>query len=129
MDAFNNAITCGPMLRRILLESKRVTDMTEQIFPVVAPMDIKMPFVAYRRMDVDEASVKDERGPMAADYQFQVFCDNWKQSLELADAITGALCGCEDFPIRCISLSGASETYVAEANCFAQILDFKVRTY
>lgn len=131
MDAkYSNAITAGPALRKMLSSSEVIAEKVgERIFPVISADDEQPPFIAYRRVMVDEATVADGSSPRTAVYEFQIYSRTWEEGLQIADAMVTALADTRPVaPVRRCILSSASETYTDVNQCYVQILDFKVRT-
>lgn len=126
---FNNALTAGPALREMLLSSQEVKGYVgERIFPVISLEDETPPFIAYRRMSVEEVLIADGPGPRSAIFEFQIYSAGWEESLLIANAVVNVLGGQRSRVIRKCSLVNATETYTDENQCYVQVLDFKVKT-
>ena len=131
MDAkYSNALTAGPALRKMLAASPLIAEKVgDRIFPVISSEDEQPPFIAYRRVMVDETTVADGPSPRMAVYEFQVYAKAWEEGLQIAAATVAALADSRpEAPIRRCILQNATETYTDVNQCYVQILDFKVKT-
>lgn len=128
MGAFDTVLSCGPRLRARLLESEEVREKTTRIFPVVSRSDEKLPFIAFARTGLREEAVKPGVGPQVAYFEFQIYAQTWKESLEIADAVNKALTGFQDDAIRLCRLdSAAPEDFFEAAPAYVQSLTFMIK--
>lgn len=129
MDAFSHIFGIGTRLRRRLLASEDFTSITGRIFPVVSKVDETMPFVSFFRSSTEGNATKPlVRGPRKAVYQFQIFSQNWEETVRLAVATVEALHGYRDDAITSCYFMDASENFDNSCDAYVQILTFEVRT-
>jgi hypothetical protein len=117
----------GAAIYNILVSDARVSGIVgDRIFPLVAKNATTFPFIAYRRSGLSIGDTKDMI------YQYGVVIDvacvsnDYKQSVDMADAVTDALLDkrLAQYDIDSIRLSDASEDYLDDA--FVQALGFLV---
>ncbi len=129
MDAFSHIFGVGVRLRRRLLASKDFTSLTDRVFPVVSKVDETMPFVSLFRSSTEGTATKPlVRGPRKAVYQFQIFSQNWEETVRLAVAAVEALHGFRDEAVSSCLFMDASENFDSSCDAYVQILTFEVRT-
>lgn len=121
------SLSAGLIIRQMLLDSTEVTDITENIFPVVTD-EAELPYIAYRRMDLEPRVYKTGNTDTTV-FEVMCFASTYEGCVALAEAVRDTL-DCKsatlgDLRMRSCVLSGGEETWQDDA--FVQRLLFTVR--
>lgn len=100
----------GKELKELLSVSAVSYFVGDKIFPIVANEGTTFPFVVYRRNGYTPASNKDYRSEIVS---VEIVClsQNYKESVELANAVADSLINKETELIEDIKITNLSEDY------------------
>jgi len=132
MAASKTSLSAGAIIREILLADAAVAALTNKVFPVVTDQAV-LPYILYRRAALSQNPTK-AGNPGADTVQMEVICfaDSYSASVELAEAVRGALDNLRDvetndhtLAMRSCTLSDSEEAWQDDA--YLQQLVFTVK--
>ena len=129
------SLSVGLLVRDLLASDERVCAIATKIYPVVAEVEAKLPYVCYRRANFDRRVSKGPgQGADAVAVEMLCYAKTYAESIDLAEAVRGCLdhqsAVYEDeegrkLLARSIDLEGSEEGWADDA--YAQSLVFTVR--
>lgn len=128
MAANKTSLSAGEIIGSVLAENKEVTALAKRIYPVVSEPG-NLPYIVYRRAGMEQQPVK--RRPGSDTISVEVLCcaAAYAQSIELAEAVRGALDGvqilAEGLTMRSCLLADSEESWQNDA--FVQQLIFAIK--
>lgn len=129
MGESKSSLSVGEVVRTILLNDKNVTSITNHIFPVVTQLKAELPYIVYRRLQLDARNVKEHRSSDEVEVEVMCCAEHYDESVRLAENVRLALDGTqaeygELFMSKCV-LKGASEYY--ESDAFVQYMVYNIK--
>lgn len=131
MAEIKTSLSVGEIIRGILVSDEAVKAITERVFPVLTQTKAELPYLVYQRTNLTARSVKEHRSSDEVEMEIMCFAERYEDSVKLAEAVREALDGCQAecgklFMSKCI-LTGASESYAADAYIQCLIFNIKVQ--
>ncbi len=129
-DFRKTSLSAGETLRALLLADALVAEITRQIVPVVIAPETPLPYVVYRRTELQPSATKS--GYASADCaMIELLCcaAAYGQSVALAEAVRHALESPRRQPDGCVALRGitlAASEELYEGDAYIQSLTFRV---
>jgi hypothetical protein len=129
MEVTKTSLSVGEVIREILMESKDVTDITEEIFPVVTE-EAELPYIYYVRTGIEANRTKTKDCPAeGAIVEVNCLAATHDEALTLAEAVRDALDGVSGVTsdgrhLRRSELTNASQTFSDDA--YIEVLTFKL---
>lgn len=128
MDVSKTSLSAGEIIREILSSDPEVTARTNKIFPVAVD-SVELPYVLYRRAQLEQVPVKDRRGADTVMIEIMCYTAQYTEGIELAEAVRAALDGrqaeYDGLRMRSCSLTDSEETWQDDA--YVQQLVFTVK--
>ncbi|MGM9687521.1 MAG: DUF3168 domain-containing protein [Alloprevotella sp.] len=123
-----SSLSAGLVVRGLLCSDAGVRGIARKVFPVVVG-EARLPYVAYRRVGLEQDAVKGSAGSDAVRVEVLCFAESYEGSLELAEAVRRVLDGArgvrDGLVMRSCVLVDAEEGY--EGDAFVQSLTFRIR--
>lgn len=88
-----------------------LSGVTQSVFPVVAPVDTKFPFIIYRRTGDSYEDNKDAVYEHYSSFEVTVVSDSYEESLDMVEEVAGSLIA-KDFRILNLSEYYGDGAYV-----------------
>ncbi len=124
-------ISGGSVIRELLASSEEVKTLCGRIFPVASDEEETLPYIVYRRAGLDPEAVKTGRPADTAFFEVWVYAATYSASLEIAEAVRGALDGfrgmCSGLPVRCLALTDAADEGRAMGDAMVQKLTLEIK--
>ena len=128
------ALSAGLLINSLLASDDKVKAAVTRVFPVIAEEKATVPYICYKRDNLNRTSVKTVRGANATTYVVEVFAKNYKESVCIAELVAEALDGVEAtytdddgtcLVARSITLTDGAEGWSGDA--YYQQLFFEIR--
>lgn len=111
-----------------MLNDADVTHRTSKVFPVAA-FDARLPYIVYRRAQMEQNPIKTGRGADMVTIEVHVYTEQYTDGVELAEAIRSALDGKQaeqdGLVMRSCTLVDSEEAWQDDA--FVQVLMFNAK--
>ena len=128
MGANKTSLSAGEIIREILSSDPEVAARTNKIFPVAVD-NADLPYVLYRRVQLEQVPVKDRRGADTVGIEIMCYTAQYTEGVELAEAVRAALDGrqaeLDGLRMRSCFLSDSEEAWQDDA--YVQQLIFTVK--
>lgn len=128
MGANKTSLSAGEIIREILSSDPEVAARTNKIFPVAVD-NADLPYVLYRRVQLEQVPVKDRRGADTVGIEVMCYTSQYTEGVELAEAVRAALdgrqAGLDGLRMRSCFLSDSEEAWQDDA--YVQQLIFTVK--
>lgn len=128
MGANKTSLSAGEIIREILSSDPEVAARTNKIFPVAVD-NADLPYVLYRRVQLEQVPVKDRRGADTVGIEIMCYTAQYTEGVELAEAVRAALDGrqaaLDGLHMRSCFLSDSEEAWQDDA--YVQQLIFTVK--
>lgn len=128
MGANKTSLSAGEIIREILSSDPEVAARTNKIFPVAVD-NADLPYVLYRRVQLEQVPVKDRRGADTVGIEIMCYTSQYTEGVELAEAVRAALdgrqAGQDGLRMRSCFLSDSEEAWQDDA--YVQQLIFTVK--
>lgn len=128
MGVNKTSLSAGEIIREILSTDPEVAARTNKIFPVAVD-NADLPYVLYRRVQLEQVPVKDRRGADTVGIEIMCYTAQYTQGVELAEAVRAALDGrqveLDGLRMRSCFLSDSEEAWQDDA--YVQQLIFTVK--
>lgn len=128
MGANKTSLSAGEIIREILNSDPEVAARTNKIFPVAVD-NADLPYVLYRRVQLEQVPVKDRRGADTVGIEIMCYTAQYTEGVELAEAVRAALDGrqaeLDGLRMRSCFLSDSEEAWQDDA--YVQQLIFTVK--
>lgn len=128
MGANKTSLSAGEIIREILSSDPEVAARTNKIFPVAVD-NADLPYVLYRRVQLEQVPVKDRRGADTVGIEVMCYTSQYTEGVELAEAVRAALDGrqaaLDGLRMRSCFLSDSEEAWQDDA--YVQQLIFTVK--
>ena len=128
MGANKTSLSAGEIIREILSSDPEVVARTNKIFPVAVD-NADLPYVLYRRVQLEQVPVKDRRGADTVGIEIMCYTAQYTEGVELAEAVRAALDGrqteLDGLRMRSCFLSDSEEAWQDDA--YVQQLIFTVK--
>lgn len=129
MAVSKSSLSAGELIRAVLIEDAEVSRRINNVFPVVIEDKAILPYIVYRRAQLEKGLVKNERGNDIVTMQIQCFTEGYTEGVELAEAVRDALDGVqiehEGLTMRACDLSDSEEAWTDDA--YVQTLVFSCK--
>ena len=125
------SLQIGKLIYSLLLENPEISGQVgERIFPIVADIETRFPFIIYKRINIDTTTSKDRyTHSESVDIEIIIASESYNKSIGLAEIVRSVLEGkkleYEGFKVQDIRLTGASEDYTDDT--FIQNLTFNIQ--
>ena len=128
MGANKTSLSAGEIIREILSSDPEVAARTNKIFPVAVD-NAELPYVLYRRVQLEQVPIKDRRGADTVGIEIMCYTAQYTEGVELAEAVRAALDGrqveLDELRMRSCFLSDSEEAWQDDA--YVQQLIFTVK--
>lgn len=128
MGVNKTSLSAGEIIREILNSDPEVAARTNKIFPVAVD-NADLPYVLYRRVQLEQVPVKDRRGADTVGIEIMCYTAQYTEGVELAEAVRAALDGrqaeLDGLRMRSCFLSDSEEAWQDDA--YVQQLIFTVK--
>ena len=128
MGVNKTSLSAGEIIREILSSDPEVAARTNKIFPVAID-NADLPYVLYRRVQLEQVPVKDRRGADTVGIEIMCYTAQYTEGVELAEAVRAALDGrqaeLDGLRMRSCFLSDSEEAWQDDA--YVQQLIFTVK--
>lgn len=128
MGANKTSLSAGEIIREILSSDPEVAARTNKIFPVAVD-NADLPYVLYRRVQLEQVPIKDRRGADTVGIEIMCYTAQYTEGVELAEAVRAALDGrqveLDELRMRSCFLSDSEEAWQDDA--YVQQLIFTVK--
>lgn len=128
MGVNKTSLSAGEIIREILSTDPEVAARTNKIFPVAVD-NADLPYVLYRRVQLEQVPVKDRRGADTVGIEIMCYTAQYTEGVELAEAVRAALDGrqveLDELRMRSCFLSDSEEAWQDDA--YVQQLIFTVK--
>lgn len=118
MGANKTSLSAGEIIREILSSDPEVAARTNKIFPVAVD-NADLPYVLYRRVQLEQVPVKDRRGADTVGIEVMCYTSQYTEGVELAEAVRAALDGrqaaLDGLRMRSCFLSDSEEAWQDDA--------------
>lgn len=118
MGANKTSLSAGEIIREILSSDPEVAARTNKIFPVAVD-NADLPYVLYRRVQLEQVPVKDRRGADTVGIEIMCYTAQYTEGVELAEAVRAALDGrqteLDGLRMRSCFLSDSEEAWQDDA--------------
>lgn len=122
-------LSCGEIIRKILLADTEVSSRTKKIFPVIIDKAV-LPYIYYRRTAFMQNPVKSGRGAGTVTMEVSCYTAKYEEGVNLAEAVFNALDGVEgtsgDLVMRSCCLTDSSESWEDDAYLQNMIFTIKI---
>lgn len=128
MAVSRSSLSAGEIIRAVLVADPEVSARTGKVYPVVED-SAELPYVVYRRTQLEQAQVKGQRGADTVGIEVLCYTQHYTEGVELAEAVRDALDGrqaeIDGLVMRSCYLSDSEEAWQDDA--YVQQLVFTVK--
>lgn len=128
MVAIKTSLSAGEIIRSMLVSDQEVSARAKKVYPVVED-SADLPYVVYRRAQMDQLPVKPARGADTVTIEILCYTKQYTEGVELAEAVRNALDGKQGevngLTMRSCYLSDSEESWQDDA--YVQRLLFNIK--
>lgn len=125
MAVSKSSLSAGELIYAVLAEDPEVSKRVNKVYPVIDD-EAELPYIIYRRTQLEKSPVKSERGADTVTIEVQCFTKDYADGVELAEAVRDALDGMqinhEGLVMRACDLVDSAEDWADDA--YVQSLAF-----
>lgn len=124
------SLSIGKAIYTILSSNEELTTLLggdNKIFPLIVNTDTQLPFIVYKRLDIDQVDTKDKFiCQEAVNVQFAVVSEKYNKGVEIAEKLNEVLTkkDYKNMGIVSVTLNSADEEYSEDS--FVQVLTYKI---
>lgn len=128
MAVSKSSLSAGEIIRAVLTSDPEVTARAKKVYPVVEDT-AELPYVVYRRTQLDQGQVKGRRGNDNVTIEVLCYTKGYTEGVELAEAVRDALdnktAESDGLVMRSCYLTDSEEAWQDDA--YLQVLVFNVK--
>lgn len=129
MAVSKSSLSAGEIIRAILIADSEVMARANKVFPVVVEGEAILPYIVYRRTQLEQTPVKTGRGADTVSIEILCYTEHYTEGVELAEAVRDALDGAQGesdgLIMRSCYLSDSEEAWQDDA--YVQQLVFNIK--
>ncbi len=129
MAVSKSSLSAGEIIRAILIADSEVMARANKVFPVVVEGEAILPYIVYRRTQLEQVPTKAGRGADTVNIEVLCYTGHYTEGVELAEAVRDALDGVQGesdgLVMRSCYLADSEEAWQDDA--YVQQLVFNVK--